>query len=61
MNGRQQAAIDHLKMVGRDVHRFGSYAIKYGLTPDQIKEAIADGVASAEEAEGGGTRALDES
>jgi hypothetical protein len=57
MNGRQQAAIDHLKMVGRDVHRFSSYALNYGLTEDQIKQAIADGV---QEAEGGRTRAVDE-
>ncbi|WIA95825.1 hypothetical protein [Curtobacterium sp. MCBA15_004] len=53
MNSRQQAAIDHLKMVGRDVHRFSSYAIEYGLTEKQIKQAITDGVRQAEE--GGGS------
>lgn len=58
MNGRQKAALDHLKLVGRDVHRYASYALEYGLTQDQIKQAIADGVAQAEEAEGGGPRAL---
>jgi hypothetical protein len=47
VNGRQAAAINHLKIVGRDVHRYASYAIEYGLTPDQIKEAIADGVNAA--------------
>lgn len=49
MNGRQQAALDHLKLVGRDVHRYASYALKYGLTPDQIKQAITDGVNAEEE------------
>jgi hypothetical protein len=58
MNGRQAAAINHLQLVGRDVHRYASYALEYGLTPDQIKQAIADGVAHAEQAEGGGTGAL---
>lgn len=48
MNGMQQAAVTHLHMVGRDVHRYVVLAREHGLRDDQIKQAIADGVAMAE-------------
>jgi len=48
MNGRQQAAVTHLHMVGRDVHRFVVLAREHGLPEEDIKQAIADGVAMAE-------------
>lgn len=58
MNGRQQAAVTHLRMVGRDLQRFVVLAREHGLPEEDIEQAIADGVAMAEKAEGGGIRAL---
>jgi hypothetical protein len=52
MNGRQEAAITHLRLVGRDVHRYASYALEYGVSAEQAKQAIADGIAAAEREEG---------
>jgi uncharacterized protein YpmB len=54
VNGRQEAAITHLRLVGRDVHRYASYALEYGISAEQVKQAIADGVAAAEREEGSG-------
>lgn len=51
MNGRQQAAVTHLQMVGRDIHRFVVLAREHGLPEEDIKQAIADGVAMAEKEE----------
>lgn len=47
MNGRQQAAVTHLHMVGQNIHRWVVLAREHGLPEEDIKQAIADGVAMA--------------